>query len=74
MLPDTSSVNAPVLLIFVPPTVMLPPVLTAPTVAKFAPVNVNAVVEPDLTSRLFVFPCVNAPYCVPLSFRITSHH
>jgi len=47
------------------------PMVTVPAKVTLAPLNVIAVVEPDLIIRLpEVF--VSAPYCVPPSFRNTS--
>ena len=47
------------------------PIVTVPAKVVLAPLNVTAVVEPDLIIRLpDVF--VNEPYCVPPSFNTTS--
>ena len=57
--------------IIVSPTVKSVVASTVPANNTFAPVNVAAVVEPDLIIKLPEL-FVNAPYCVPSSFSNTS--
>ena len=57
--------------VVVPETVRLPDTVTLPAAVKFAPLNVNAVVVPDLTINS-PDEFVKLPKVVPSSFKNTS--
>ena len=58
-------------LVILPSPTLSAVALRVPANAVLAPVNVAAVVEPDLIIKLPLL-FVNAPYCVPSSFSSTS--
>jgi len=58
--------------VFVPIVISSPDTVRSPATVTFAPLNVSAVVVPDLTIKLPEL-LVNDPKVVPASFKIHQH-